>query len=145
MLHLYYLFGQITKQLANWPYIWVFKSCSFFAGFFFFLLSRPCDVSTESAGGGRNGITFSISIIYTLGIRRLDATSSHLVKITGTLLAATATATGCQKHSRVNKTRKKEKKIAAVCSEVQGQINVWQMCIIYTVLWPEWLRRPQLF
>jgi hypothetical protein len=38
----------------------------FFAGFFFFLLSRPRDVSTESAGGGRNGITFSISIIYTL-------------------------------------------------------------------------------
>jgi hypothetical protein len=47
-------------------YIWVFKSCSFLDRFFSFLLSRPCDVSTESTDGGMNGITFSIIIIYTL-------------------------------------------------------------------------------
>jgi hypothetical protein len=37
------------------------------AGFSSPFLSLPCDVPTESARGDSNGITFSISIIYTLG------------------------------------------------------------------------------
>jgi hypothetical protein len=37
------------------------------AGFSSLFLSLPCDVPTDSARGGSNGITFSISIIYTLG------------------------------------------------------------------------------
>jgi hypothetical protein len=39
---------------------------SLWVGLFSLFLSLPCDVPTDSARGGSNGITFSISIIYTL-------------------------------------------------------------------------------